>query len=147
MSHLVTTSTIQPLAPDAQSSLQNVLIAVSPDSWSFQHHLDRVTHIVAQGSHLTYGSTANPYVVTGRRGSKNVQQLWERLGFDEEHVLYRQDGVEAERMIFSCRAVLIHPWLSLKTLEAFGVDHTAVSTTRNKVQSILIMRNPPLAWC
>ncbi|KAJ7135869.1 hypothetical protein C8R44DRAFT_662094 [Mycena epipterygia] len=133
MSNLVSTSPIQPISGDGAARLPIVTIAVSPDSYSFQHHLDRVTHIIAQGSHLLYGHTSAPYVATGRRGSRTVQRLWELLGYDSEHVLHNKAGVEAATMIFSCRAVLIHPWLSLKTLEAFGIEHNAVSTTRNKV--------------
>lgn len=144
MSSLVSTSPIQPItARDAGAPppLPMVTIALSPDSYSFQHHLDRVTHIIAQGSHLFYGTASDPYVVTGRKGSKTVQRLWELLGYDKEHVLYGKEGVEADTMVFSCRAVLIHPWLSLKALEFFGIDHNAVSTTRNKVRSC---RAPPL---
>ncbi|KAJ6608290.1 hypothetical protein B0H10DRAFT_2068320 [Mycena sp. CBHHK59/15] len=132
MSELVSTSPIRPLTdePRTSSLLPTVLIAVSPDSYSFQHHLDRVTHIIAQGSHLTSGSSSQPYVVTGRKGSKTVQQLWERLGYDKEHVLYNKHGAKAEMMIFSCRAVLIHPWLSLKTLESLGVVYMSRSDGR-----------------
>ncbi|KAJ6590699.1 hypothetical protein DFH09DRAFT_1026851 [Mycena vulgaris] len=136
MSNLVSTSPIQPISDKNRAStlLPTVTIAVSPDSYSFQHHLDRVTHIMAQGAHLLYGSASAPaYVVTGRRGSQLVQRLWELLGYDQDHVLYKREGVEAETMVFSCRAVLIHPWLSLKTLESFGIEHDARSKTRNKV--------------
>ncbi|KAJ7487855.1 hypothetical protein FB451DRAFT_957616, partial [Mycena latifolia] len=133
MSHLVSTTPIQPITDKSSSPLPTVTIAASPDSYSFQHHLDRITHIIAQGAHLFYGGTSDPYVVTGRRGSQTVQRFWELLGYDSDHVLYQQEGVEAETMVFSCRAVLIHPWLSLKSLEFFRVQHDAVSTTRNKV--------------
>lgn len=65
----------------------NAIIALSLDSYSFQCHLDRMTHILTQGAHLTLRSEV-PYVIMGRRGNDFVQQLWERLGFDEEHVLH-----------------------------------------------------------
>lgn len=135
MSNLVSTSPIEPIPnkSEAKSLLPTVTIALSPDSYSFQHHLDRVTHIIAQGVHLLYRSDAEAYVVTGRRGSKTVQRFWELLGYDDEHVLHKKEGVEAETMVFSCRAVLIHPWLSLKSLELFGIEHERVSETRNKV--------------
>ncbi|KAJ6558643.1 hypothetical protein B0H10DRAFT_1967288 [Mycena sp. CBHHK59/15] len=139
MSSLVSASTtIQPLPSRlskhlSPSILPTVLIAISPDSYSFQHYLDRVTHIIAQGSHLALGSKTTPYVVTGRRGSKSVQQLWAQMGYDADHILYLKQGAEAERMVFSCRAVLIHPWLSLKSLESLGVQHDAQSSVRNKV--------------
>lgn len=144
MSNLVSTSPIEPITDkkegDASSRLPIVTIALSPDSYSFQHHLDRVTHIIAQGSHLFYDTTTHPYVVTGRRGSETVQRFWELLGYDKEHVLYSKEGVEADTMVFSCRAVLIHPWLSLKALEFFGIQHEVVSKTRNKVCSYRVYR-------
>lgn len=134
MANLVSTSTIQPLEHnDSADRLPMVTVAQSPDSYSFQHHLDRVTHIIAQGSHLLRGNTSAPYAVTGRRGKATVQHLWQHLGYDSEHVLYSRREVKADTLVFSCRAILIHPWLSLKTLEFFGIDHNAVSTTRNKV--------------
>ncbi|KAJ7104557.1 hypothetical protein C8R43DRAFT_906944 [Mycena crocata] len=131
MSKRVNTSPIQPLN-DTEHVLPTVLIALSPDSFSFQHHLDRVTHIVAQAAHLP-GGVSKPYVLTGRQGSKTVQELWTQMGYSSDHVLHQLSKVEAETMIFSCRAVLIHPWLSLKTLELLGIEHMTPATTRNKV--------------
>ncbi|KAK0431077.1 hypothetical protein EV421DRAFT_2041418 [Armillaria borealis] len=112
---------------------RNAMLATSPDSYSFQHYLDRITHIVAQGVHLIDGSDL-PYVITGRQGDQFVQQLWERLGFDDKHVLHSIDAdIYAENMIFSCRAVLVHSFLSLRTLEAFGIDSMKESSTRDKI--------------
>ncbi|PBK65220.1 hypothetical protein ARMSODRAFT_892066 [Armillaria solidipes] len=119
---------------------QNAMLATSPDSYSFQHYLDRITHIVAQAAHLIDGSDL-PYVITGRQGNQFVQQLWERLGFNDKHVLHSiNTDIYAENMIFSCRAVLVHPFLSLRTLEAFGIHSMKESSTRNKVDdSIMYM--------
>ncbi|KAK0479540.1 hypothetical protein IW261DRAFT_1336675 [Armillaria novae-zelandiae] len=112
---------------------RNAMLATSPDSYSFQHYLDRITHIITQGAHLIDVSDL-PYVITGRRGNQFVQQLWEKLGFDDKHVLHSiSTDVYAENMIFSCRAVLVHPFLSLRTLEAFGIDSMKESSTRNKI--------------
>ncbi|KAG7445099.1 uncharacterized protein BT62DRAFT_951443 [Guyanagaster necrorhizus] len=119
--------------PKPPSIYGTALVALSPESFAFQHHLDHITHIIAQGSHLTYGPET-PYVITGRQGNGFVKQLWKGLGFDDEHVLYRaRKDILANRMIFSCRTVLVHPWLSLKTLEAFGIDYMKPSPTRNKI--------------
>ncbi|PBK93377.1 hypothetical protein ARMGADRAFT_928829 [Armillaria gallica] len=112
---------------------RNAMLATSPDSYSFQHYLDRITHIVAQGAHLIDASDL-PYAITGRQGNQFVQQLWERLGFDDKRVLYSiNTDIYAENMIFSCRAVLVHPFLSLRTLEVFGIDSMKESSTRNKI--------------
>ncbi|KAJ7868749.1 hypothetical protein B0H14DRAFT_304211 [Mycena olivaceomarginata] len=75
-----------------------------------------------------------PYVLTGRGGSKTVNELWSRMGYPEDHVLHEKSKMAAERLIFTCRAPLIHPWLSLKSLKLLGVPRTSPSTsTRNKV--------------
>ncbi|PBK99769.1 hypothetical protein ARMGADRAFT_918272 [Armillaria gallica] len=119
--------------PNPPTIYGTAMVALSPESYAFQHHLDRITHIIVQGSHLTYGRET-PYVITGRQGNGFVKQLWKGLGFDDGHVLYRaRKDILAERMIFSCRTVLVHPWLSLKTLEAFGIDYMKQSATRNKI--------------
>ncbi|KAJ7736291.1 hypothetical protein B0H16DRAFT_122446 [Mycena metata] len=134
MSGLVDTSPIQPLtdADRAMKVLPSALVALSPDSYSFQHYLDRVTHIIAQGLHLVRGATT-PYALTGRAGQKTVRQMWSQMGFPESHVLHSKP-VAAETMVFSCRAVLVHPWLSSRTLELLGVERTSPpSPTRNKV--------------
>ncbi|KAJ7206362.1 hypothetical protein GGX14DRAFT_643459 [Mycena pura] len=133
-SYLVETSPIEPVTDTNRpaSTFPTALIALSPDSYSFQHFLDRVTHVLAQGHHLS-DPTSTPYVLTGRGGTKTVQELWSLMGFPEDHVLHQNYNFAAERLIFSCRAILIHPWLSLKTLEIMGVPRTFPSTTRNKV--------------
>ncbi|KAK0204632.1 hypothetical protein DFS33DRAFT_673838 [Desarmillaria ectypa] len=52
--------------PDHPAIRQSAIVVLSPDSNSFQHHLDRVTHILMQGSYLTFGE--HLHVVTGKRG-------------------------------------------------------------------------------
>ncbi|KAJ6473971.1 hypothetical protein C8R47DRAFT_1076414 [Mycena vitilis] len=131
---LVDTSPIHPLTADDTHSniLPTVLVALSPDSWSFQHFLDRVTHILVQARHLS-ASNSIPFVLTGRAGTKTVEELWSRMGIPADHILHQNTEAAADNLVFSCRAVLIHPWLSLKTLELLGVHHSPLSTTRNKV--------------
>lgn len=107
--------------PTDHSSL---LIASSPDSWSFQHFLDRSTHIVQQGSHLTLLDNRRA-VLTGRKGSDRVQEMWSFLGYAESkgQLVHSKKEVSADRIVFSCRTPLVHPWLSLASIEAFGIDH------------------------
>ncbi|KAJ6507609.1 hypothetical protein DFH09DRAFT_1000142 [Mycena vulgaris] len=151
MSPLVETSPIQPISNADRSASKNLLpvalIALSPDSFSFQHFLDRVAHILVQGHHLhphsqsqtqsnpnpTSNSTV-PYVLTGEdMGDKTVIELWRQMGYSADHVLHEQATIAAERLIFSCRAVMVHPWLSLRTLELMGVPRSSPSSNRNKV--------------
>ncbi|KAF8194338.1 hypothetical protein K438DRAFT_1588126 [Mycena galopus ATCC 62051] len=134
MDSLVATSPIQPLTSDdqLQSTFPTTLIALSPDSFSFQHFLDRVTHILVQGQHLP-DPTSTPYVMTGKSGSGTVDQMWSQMGYPENRVLHNNPSIAAQRLIFSCRVPLIHPWLSHKTLDSLGVPRTSPTTTRNKV--------------
>ncbi|KAK7001820.1 hypothetical protein R3P38DRAFT_3044665 [Favolaschia claudopus] len=130
MAPQVETSSMQSLS-DPPTANSTVIIAASPDSWSFQHFLDRVTHTLAQGRHL---SSSLPHVLTGRRPHmRTVQELWAKMGYTEDHLLHSTSHVEASTLIFACRAVLIHPWLSLKSLESFGIYHQETSETRNKL--------------
>ncbi|VDC04716.1 unnamed protein product [Peniophora sp. CBMAI 1063] len=114
---------------EAKYPVDNLLIATSPDSWSFQHFLDRVVHIIAQGTHLT--RTAPVHVVTGRASGKAVSERWDMLGIPANSVHHR-GSVGAKAMVFSCRAPLIHPWLSYRALEKFGLNSTNVPLEKRK---------------
>ncbi|EJD46978.1 hypothetical protein AURDEDRAFT_164040 [Auricularia subglabra TFB-10046 SS5] len=104
---------------NAKFPVDRLVIATSPDSWSFQHFLDRVTHIMLQGEHLNRGFHGD--VVTGRHPGGSVEQMWDMLGYGRQGMHYNGGCVSAKTILFSCRAPLIHPWLSLRTLEAFGL--------------------------
>ncbi|KAI0777507.1 hypothetical protein BD413DRAFT_181118 [Trametes elegans] len=108
-----------------------LLIATSPDSWSFQHFLDRVTHIVMQGAHLTLGHPP-PDVVTGRSPGPAVSEMWEMLGMEGSRIHYGTRRIAAKAIIFSCRSPLIHPWPSLRTLETFGLNPDGVPLDERK---------------
>ncbi|KAI0766167.1 hypothetical protein BD413DRAFT_605985 [Trametes elegans] len=92
-----------------------LLVATAPDSWSFQHFLDRVTRAPRARARA-------PEAVTGRPPARAVEEMWTMLGLDEGRVHFGEDVVAAKAVIFSCRAPLVHPWLSMRTLETFGLD-------------------------
>lgn len=51
--------------------------------------------------------------------------LWNAIGFDEDHVLHAPRGeMSIERLFFSCKTPLIHPYLSLKTAEQMELAWT-----------------------
>lgn len=92
----------------------------SPDSWSFQHWLDRVAHIVAQSSHLM--KNRKTVALTGRLGVGFVEQMWNRIGFASDQILHRPTSLLSyDHLIFSCKTVLIHPFLSWRALELMGL--------------------------
>ncbi|KAI0671329.1 hypothetical protein C8Q78DRAFT_1069047 [Trametes maxima] len=115
---------------DEAFPVDTLLVATSPDSWSFQHFLDRVTHIVAQGSHLALGQRID--AVAGRTPGSAVSEMWEMLGFSSSQVHYNSPRVAAKALVFSCRTPLVHPWLSLRSLETFGLDPTNVPLEKRK---------------
>ncbi|EJD38873.1 hypothetical protein AURDEDRAFT_91769 [Auricularia subglabra TFB-10046 SS5] len=120
-----------PAEYDKQFPTDRLVIATSPDSWSFQHFLDRVTHVLVQGAHLNQG--VHPEVVVGRRPPTAVQQMWEMLGFKASADIHYNGGhVTAKSILFSCRAPLIHPYTSFRTLEAFGLIEPDVPLTKRK---------------
>lgn len=85
-------------------AIDNALLAHTSDSWSFQHFLDRITHVTAQVEHLTRDLSVT--ALTGRAG--NAQGLWDAIGFDKDHVLHAPGGeMSIERLFFSCKTPLI----------------------------------------
>ncbi|BEJ16350.1 hypothetical protein CspHIS471_0509550 [Cutaneotrichosporon sp. HIS471] len=81
------------------------LVPNTPDSWSFQHWLDRAAHVVAQSAHLTGG---NANALTGERGSDMVQAMWDRIGFAGRVVHRPTEQAVYDALLFSCKAVLSH---------------------------------------
>jgi hypothetical protein len=87
-------------------AIDNALLAHTSDSWSFQHFLDRITHVTAQAEHVT--RDLNVTALTGRAGNARVKGLWDAIGFDEDHVLHAPGGeMSIERVFISCKTPLI----------------------------------------
>ncbi|GLA02033.1 hypothetical protein AnigIFM60653_001327 [Aspergillus niger] len=115
MSGLATTSHVVPSSD--KPTHDNVLLANFPDSWSMQHFLDRGMRVVAQSrDHQTR------YVATGREGHKSVEEFWSYLGYAANQVLHRDTSFVASQLIWSCRAPLIHPWLTQRSLSLLSPD-------------------------
>jgi hypothetical protein len=124
--------TIQPHSGDEPvEDIHSVILVDSPDSWSFQHWLDRSTHVIAQASHLV-DSIRDIRVITGRRGAPRVQQLWELLGFPPSHILHAPSPSRVfnlDHLVYSCKTVLIHPFLSWTAQERMYLPYTQDQTT------------------
>lgn len=102
------------------ASETTAILINSPDSWSFQHWLDRVAHVLAQSAHLT--KDRSRVVLTGRLGSGFVEQMWNRIGFARDQILHRPASkLSYDHFVFSCKTVLIHPFLSWRALELMGL--------------------------
>jgi len=113
----------------------SISIAASPDSWSFQHFHDRVTHIILQGQHLRGTDTT---YITGREPvSSIVSALWQKLVPDAKkrvlHTSAQSWPIRAKELIFSCRAPLIHPWFAQMLAEEVGVTKWQKPLSERKV--------------
>ena len=80
-------------------------MANTPDAWSFQHFLDRVTHILTQVK--TYEIN---YVASARPRNRFVSDLWANLGVKPDNIIESGTDSVAAQLIWSCRTPLIHPW-------------------------------------
>ncbi|KAJ7065062.1 hypothetical protein C8F01DRAFT_1021907 [Mycena amicta] len=140
MAKLVNTVNIRPLSKtESDEIFPTALIVTSPESFAFQHFLDRATHILIQGAHLYRDS--DTYALTGRDGTRTVNEMWERMGFPPDHIVHQSKSIAAERMVFSCRAVLTHPWLSLKTLEALGLGNKPIPSPVQRKTVVYMSRS------
>lgn len=111
---------IQPLPTSSEPSTSAVLVS-TPDSWSFQHFLDRATHVVGQARHLLFAGS-DTLALTGRAGSKLVQEMWRRMGFADDKILHHpRERMELAQLVFACKSVLIHPYLSWRSAEMLGM--------------------------
>ena len=102
--------------PDAHEA---ILIATTPDSWSWQHFLDRVTTLWAQALLVMDTSIISEVeVVSGRQPQKIVGQLYDILGMKHLHGVKE---IKARQLFFPCRTPLIHPYSIRKINKLLGV--------------------------
>ena len=96
-----------------------ILLATSPDSWSWQHFLDRVTTLWAQAMLImNQEDISKVEIVSGNRPGQVVNELYDLLGVKH---LHQVEQIEAKRLFFSCRTPLIHPFNIQKINEILGV--------------------------
>lgn len=114
---------------DVEFDYESAILATSPNSWSFQHFLDRVTHVVEQAANLSDNKTVL-VTASGRRNAL-VPRLLTKLGYDDANVhrlnSWNTRPIRARRFIFSCRAPLVHPYFALRFSERVGVRHLPMS--------------------
>lgn len=102
------------------------------------------SHIITQStspSLNTSPTTSTIDAITGlRTPDPSVAEMWSLLGFDASKVHQYQHPISAKEVMFSCRTPLVHPWLSLRVLERFGLDVGRVPIEeRKKVSSTVIL--------
>lgn len=99
------------------SSKETVVIATSPDSWSWQHFMDRVTVVWSQAQWaMDEHDKGSLTIVSGREPtSAAVLDMYKHMARDHLHSV---KTVSARKLIFSCRAPLIHPYTFKRFLDA-----------------------------
>ena len=95
----------------------SVVLDNVPDSWSFQHFVDRASHVVAQVRSFNVR-----YILTGSKEQESVRSLLNLMGFPPERHLHYGPPFVASRLFWSCRAPLIHPWMTYQFLDMLGLD-------------------------
>ncbi|TPX64269.1 hypothetical protein SpCBS45565_g06020 [Spizellomyces sp. 'palustris'] len=118
------------VANGAVKKVRKALFAASPDSWSFQHFLDRTTHLaIRAGEHIN----PDTYVVSGfKQRQEAVKEMWNlAFGVKADHLV--SSPITAETFIFPCRSVLIHPYFQIRFAELMGVARTRPISERKVV--------------
>lgn len=88
------------------------------------------------------GDQSNRQVVSGAAPKDKIAELWKLLGWEHGRI-HGGQRTAAKTVVFSCRAPLVHPWLSLRTLEAFGLMSTTVPLAERKKVSVRAHRAGP----
>ncbi|KAL9178528.1 hypothetical protein ACHAXT_001866 [Thalassiosira profunda] len=124
------------LVPDWNSTKATspyAILATSPDNWSFQHFLDRVTRIIEQSAHLLPDSKRGVTVVTGSRApGAGPKLMYEKYGFRSDQVV-SGGPVIANRFVYSCRVPLVHPYMALRGHERIVGDLPKIPLSEKKV--------------
>ncbi|OWY96241.1 hypothetical protein PHMEG_00033542 [Phytophthora megakarya] len=99
-----------------ETSVDTLVVATSPDSWSFQHFIDRVAVVWSQAQLVIPTlKKSDTTIVTGRQPRDSiVNEIYEVMV--GEH-LHEPHSVSAKRLVFSCRAPLIHPFTTQRITE------------------------------
>ncbi|EFC38113.1 predicted protein [Naegleria gruberi] len=89
-------------------SVDSLIISTSPDSFSFQHFLDRVTVVWGQAT-LENSETAGrkSSILAGKEPTNQfVNEIYQIIAHNHFH----KRAIYAKKVIYSCRSPLVHPF-------------------------------------
>ena len=126
-------------AVSSPNTHDTVMFAASPDSYSFQHFMDRVTVMLTQTLHLRAAKTLKFMTLTPRDDS--VSKLWKVMANASRSDLIAPSQMTAGRFLMACDAPLWHPFNTQKTaetiLKAAGASGMGVARPMRKVIAAL----------
>ncbi|KAG7398107.1 hypothetical protein PHYBOEH_011663 [Phytophthora boehmeriae] len=101
---------------DDKAAVDTLIIATSPDSWSFQHFFDRVGVVWSQAQlAIPMKKKSDTVVVSGKWPLDRIVNDVYKL-MTGRHV-HNTAFVAAQHLVFSCRAPLIHPYTTQRVTE------------------------------
>ncbi|ETL25559.1 hypothetical protein L917_04360, partial [Phytophthora nicotianae] len=97
-------------------NVDTLVVATSPDSWSFQHFIDRVAVVWSQAQLVIPAMRKNDTIIVAGKEPRDsiVNEIYEVMV--GQH-LHNPEWVFAKRLVFSCRAPLIHPFTTQRITE------------------------------
>ncbi|UIZ25125.1 hypothetical protein KXD40_007081 [Peronospora effusa] len=116
--------------------VDTLVIATSPDSWSFQHFIDRVAVVWSQAQLVIPTIKKKDTVILSGRLPKNsiVNDIYAVMVGQHLHDV---ELVYAKRLVFSCRAPLIHPFTTQRITE--NILQTLPASTDKKSERNIIL--------
>lgn len=111
--------------------IDKLVISHTPDSYSFQHVLDRMLRVISQSNHL-YNQSQATFTITNLNLYDYVRQLFNSYGIKHLYGANQNKKVCAKRIYYSCRTPLIHPYLSLKIKRELDIKEYPFSD-KNKI--------------
>ncbi|KAF4317978.1 hypothetical protein JM18_007270 [Phytophthora kernoviae] len=116
-------------------SIDTLIVATSPDSWSFQHFIDRVAVVWSQAQLAVPTKKKVDTVIVSGKSPRDaiVNEVYELMVGHHLHNI----TVSARHLVFSCRAPLIHPYTTQRIteniLQALPAPKTDAQTDRNLI--------------
>ncbi|KAI9907011.1 hypothetical protein PsorP6_003314 [Peronosclerospora sorghi] len=98
------------------TNVGTLIVATSPDSWSFQHFIDRVAVVWSQAQLVIPTTRKNDTVILSGRIPRDaiINDIYEVMVGQHLHT---PESVTAKHLVFSCRAPLIHPFTTQRITE------------------------------
>ncbi|KAG7390438.1 hypothetical protein PHYPSEUDO_007961 [Phytophthora pseudosyringae] len=119
------------------TSVDTLVVATSPDSWSFQHFIDRVAVVWSQAQLVIPTEKKSDTVIVAGKEPRDsiVNEIYEVMVGGH---LHERQAVLAKRLVFSCRAPLIHPFTTQRITENMLQSLPSPTSTPDSERDIIL---------